>query len=292
MAQPRPNVTAPTGIKTSVLLSEKKVPWKESKHGGSLRRTDTCESMAYVMVTSQSLKLALSFHGSQVMGQEEFSPTCSLQDVSHVWSVSHADPETWLDGGLAIISMADCRPASRKLLESWWCQSICTADHDISLFQWQIKVSQWTSGRINPWIHVVLHYFKYDYTQLPMLIASVLTENICRWLPPNCCGLTDVRSSVSSWTTLDEHERAVHLLQLISLVVHCSSSGFLPMALQEGKEPKITTSATTGFSYLPFFLWRKEMYFTFWWDTREKMHVQEWVGHGHLESWTKWTMKG
>lgn len=47
------------------------------------------------------------------------------------------------------------------------------------------------------------------------------------------------------------------------------------MALQEGKEPKLTTNATMGFSYLPFFLWRKEMYFTFWLGTREKMHVQE-----------------
>lgn len=45
MARPRPNVTVPTGTKISVFLSKKMVPWKESKRGGYLLLTDTCESM-------------------------------------------------------------------------------------------------------------------------------------------------------------------------------------------------------------------------------------------------------
>lgn len=115
-----------------------------------------------------------------------------------------------------------------------------------------------------------------------------LLQNIGRWLPLHFCVMTDVCSSIFILTSGCELERAVHFFQLFSLVVHCSPSGFLHMVLQEGREPKITTNATTGFSYLPFFLWRREIYFTFWWDTRERMHVQEWVGHAlQLGHWGK-----
>lgn len=55
-------------------------------------------------------------------------------------------------------------------------------------------------------------------------------------------------------------------------------SGSLPMELQEGKEPKTTTNATMGSSYLPYFLWRKEICFTSWWATRERMRARGWVG--------------
>lgn len=54
------------------------------------------------------------------------------------------------------------------------------------------------------------------------------------------------------------------------------------MELLEGKEPKPTTNATMGSSYQPYFLWKEEIWFTFWWATRERTHAQGWV------RWVRW----
>lgn len=79
-------------------------------------------------------------------------------------------------------------------------------------------------------------------------------------------------------------------------MVQWSTSGSLPTGLLEEKEPKTTTNATTGFSYQPYFLWRKEMYFTSWRATRERTHARGWVGRARWQAgrirWRVWRPTG
>lgn len=149
---------------------------------------------------------------------------------------------------------------------------------------------QWKSGRINHGIYRVLNYL----SKIIHSCASCQNQHIVSvgkrksagdcllscvlWQMFIAVCLSVLQTIYLVWYT-HIHYRAWARRQFLSVFIPLvpSSSGSLPMGLQEGKEPKITTNATMGFSYLPYFLWRKEMYFTSWWATRERTHVQGWV---------------
>lgn len=112
------------------------------------------------------------------------------------------------------------------------------------------------------------------------------------------CVMTDIYScllkciAVCVWA----RKQFISVTVLKPLVVQCSPPGSLLTELQEGKEPKTITNATTECSYLPYFLWRKEIYFTSWWATRERTRARGWVGWtggraGRI-CWSMWSPAG